>query len=221
MYRKARNKADILSGVDKPVNVSKSRKLARSTVMAVYEDGTEAVRYHDTDVVTFNLDGSVTLDSGGFRTVTTKNRINEYTDLCLYQEKSIWYVGARGKEKHVFHDGITFDAQGELVTEPYEVDNDHISKTKKAIKKFVSLIDSMEELPLPSSGDCIMCMAGIKSCLKDHMKENYLHGSLIYAALKERGCNDPSIYFAMNLRDDIKRALYNYMKRELLPELAR
>ena len=37
-----------------------------------------AVRLHETDVVTFHMDGSVTLDSGGWLTVTTKARMNEF-----------------------------------------------------------------------------------------------------------------------------------------------
>ena len=219
---KDRTKADILSGVEKPVDVKKSRKLARSTVRVVYLDGTEAIRYHDTDVVTFHPNGNVTLDAGGkFRTATTKSRINEHSGLCLHQEKCIWYVGSEQSNKVPFYDGITFDKDGKLVTEVIEPDTDKINKTKKAIKRFVSQIDDLEEIPMPELGDCLLCRAKQTSCLREHIKENYLHGTLIYNALEQKGYQDPIFIMRMNIKDSIKRALYDYMKRALLPELAR
>jgi hypothetical protein len=37
-----------------------------------------AIRLHDTDVVTLHPDGSITLNTGGWYTVTTKDRLNSY-----------------------------------------------------------------------------------------------------------------------------------------------
>lgn len=38
-----------------------------------------AVRYHDTNIVTYHGDGSITLDTGGWETVTTTNRMDMLT----------------------------------------------------------------------------------------------------------------------------------------------
>jgi hypothetical protein len=38
-----------------------------------------AVRYHDTDIVTYYEDGSIILDSGGWATSTTVNRMHHLT----------------------------------------------------------------------------------------------------------------------------------------------
>lgn len=219
MYKEPRNKADLLSQVEKPVK--KSRLIARSTLKLSYEDGSEAIRYHDTDVVTFHPNGNIELDSGGFRTATTKNRINEYTNLSLYQEAGIWYVGMRGNEAEHFYDGITFDSTGQLVGESITPDFDRIKLVKKSIKNFVSRIDRMEEIPMPNGGDCWLCMAGQTSCLKEHIKEGYLHGTLIFKALELKGYPQPALIMAMGVKDTIKRALTDYLKKELLPELAR
>lgn len=219
MYTEPRNKADLLSQVEKPVK--KSRLIARSTLRINYEDGSEAIRYHDTDVVTFHPNGNVELDSGGFRTATTKNRINEHTNLNLYQEAGIWYIGMRGNTPETFYDGITFDSKGVLVGESITPDFDRIKLVKKSIKNFVNKIDRLEEIPMPSAGDCWLCMAGQTSCLKEHIKEGYLHGTLIYKALEMKGYRDPIFIMKMGIRDSIKRALRDYLKRELLPELAR
>jgi hypothetical protein len=54
-----------------------------------------AVRLHDTDVVTLHPDGSYTLDSGGWRTVTTKDRINRYAPVRLYSDKRVWWLRPR------------------------------------------------------------------------------------------------------------------------------
>lgn len=221
MYRAPRTKTDILSKVTKPVK--KSRVLARSTLRINYEDGTEAIRYHDTDVVTFHPNGNVTLDAGGrFRTVTTKNRINEHTNLSLWQEKGIWYVSKPGNwdSAELFYDGITFDKDGNLVSESRTPDMVKIKRLKRAIARFVKKVDSLEQIPMPSTGDCLICMADQKSCLEQHLKEGYLHGTLIYKALEARGFQNPAFIMQCGIKDHIKRALRKYLKSELLPELA-
>jgi hypothetical protein len=64
----------------------------------VYEDGripeerkVIAVRLHSTHVVKFYEDGRVTLHTGGYYTVTTKDRINEFITGCVYQKDHQWY----------------------------------------------------------------------------------------------------------------------------------
>lgn len=52
------------------------------------------VRLHDTDVVTLHPNGSYTLNSGGWRTVTTKDRINRYAPVAVFQRKGQWFVAA-------------------------------------------------------------------------------------------------------------------------------
>src|SRR5439155_16066680 len=50
---------------------------AAATSVTTEPDGTVAVRYHRTDVATLHPDGTVTLRTGGWRTVTTRRRINQ------------------------------------------------------------------------------------------------------------------------------------------------
>ena len=57
----------------------------------------------------------ITLRSGGYRTTTTKSRLNALLrltgrKLSIYQQNFVWYVydGALG-ERVEFHDGITFE----------------------------------------------------------------------------------------------------------------
>lgn len=55
---------------------------------------TVAVNLHDTNIVKFYEDGRITLHTGGWQTVTTKDRINEFISGRVYQKKHAWfYVG--------------------------------------------------------------------------------------------------------------------------------
>lgn len=70
------------------------RKLGNNTYLLRDADGsTLHVRLHNTNIMTFRPDGSVTLHSGGWRTVTTKARMNEYlSGWGISQERGQWYV---------------------------------------------------------------------------------------------------------------------------------
>lgn len=72
-----------------------------------------ALRYHWTDVVTAYQDGRVVLTSGGWRTSTTKERINRYLPVgyVLYQQKKTWWLSTP--------DG-TVEFEDDMVLQPAE-----------------------------------------------------------------------------------------------------
>lgn len=47
---------------------------------------------HATEILTFYEDGSVKLNSGGYRSYTTKERINRYGPVRVYSDKGEWYI---------------------------------------------------------------------------------------------------------------------------------
>jgi hypothetical protein len=49
----------------------------RATAVKRDNDGTLRITYHNTDVVSVDREGRVTLDSGNYRTYTTKLRMNQ------------------------------------------------------------------------------------------------------------------------------------------------
>jgi len=65
-----------------------------ATTLERRDDGSIAVRYHDTDVVTYRPNGVVEFDNGGFTTPTTKARINTYAPAGWYvrQHDYDWYL---------------------------------------------------------------------------------------------------------------------------------
>ena len=84
--------------------------LTKKTATKVESDryGT-VVTYHGTEVVAFNK-REIVLRNGGYRTVTTKRRMNQVSDeFCLgfrvFQKDHDWFVEYRG-ETHEFFDGM-------------------------------------------------------------------------------------------------------------------
>ena len=64
-----------------------------------------AIRLHETDVVTISPDNVYTLNTGGWRTVTTKDRINRYSPAQVWQRNKIWYI-ADGPDELFFEEGM-------------------------------------------------------------------------------------------------------------------
>ena len=75
------------------------------------------VKYHNTVVARLQVTGKITLNSGGYRTATTKVRMNQAlrqwgTDYYVQQVKGVWGIRKymdSGVHARVclFHDGIT------------------------------------------------------------------------------------------------------------------
>lgn len=230
-----RNKTSLLSGCTKEVKASKF--LDRNTLRIQYADGSIAVRLHDTDIITKDVDGNIILDSGGWRTKTTKERMERYGDLRIWQEKGIWMIGCKdlnGENTHTeFYDGIKFSTDLTLLSGEKLSDMSMIEKTKKQISKFVSLI-TRENLPVPDAGDCWFCslrtedgktmgeIANDVEHLKQHINEKYMHGSLLVNAMRERGYNDDQIrtHYSIRVADTFRRAVRTYLQKRLIPNLA-
>mgnify|MGYP005834018917 FL=1 len=91
---------------------TRKRKLANNTYLTVREDGGFGIKLHDTEVVIHYPD-RVVLDSGGWLTVTTKARMNEFTDLRIYQDSYDWFVdGIVSNTSIPFTDGMTIQLGG-------------------------------------------------------------------------------------------------------------
>ena len=86
-----------------------SRKVGNNTYLERIDSDTIGVRLHRTHVVTIHADGRYTLNSGGWRTVTTKSRINHYAPARVTQRAGEWFVRHDGDEVE-FCDGMILSA---------------------------------------------------------------------------------------------------------------
>lgn len=73
-------------------------KIGNNTYIVQDGTGGYAVVLHRTPIVTYRQGGDIVLNSGGYRTATTKARMNEVLppDIRIYQEKYDWFVSAPG-----------------------------------------------------------------------------------------------------------------------------
>jgi hypothetical protein len=118
-------------------------KVARKTWLRCEVTGGEVtyiVRYHDTDIIKIHSDGSYTLNSGGFRTYTTKQRVNKLTPAHVRQTAFKWFVIAGGVG-HDFVDGMKVDSTGWPIDEAQEETE---TANEGESRVFVGQIESVE-----------------------------------------------------------------------------
>ncbi len=232
-------KKEIMQGVESV----KARIVANNTIEYYRGNGDRVIRLHQTDIVTFNANPkgqclqpiSVTLNSGGWQTVTTKERMNRYLPpgISLCQEKSEWKIyrnGASWKDRKLlslYYDGITIDEKTREVIKPKLVDKG-ADRIKKLISSYCKGLKELKELPKPSNGDCFYCLMAVadsgenlgesignKEHLLSHLEEKYYMGSLILNALRWAGYCDPTFIWSMDCRTSIVSAVRRYLKRQL------
>lgn len=206
---------------------SKSRKVANNTYLERRADGDIAVRLHATDVVTFHADGTATLDSGGWLTVTTKARMNDYLPggIVLSSIKGRWYLVYPGHwdsatDTYVkserpavpYSDGITLDLAsldvigGEAAAEAVKLEDSANEAMRKAVAKYVAktTADDIVKAFTHVVGDCMFCAGYFgdehtsdADHLAQHVEEQYVMYSLAKNAVTERGFRYPDVILSM------------------------
>lgn len=174
-----------------------------------------ALRLHNTDIVIYHPDGSQTLHTDGWTTVTTKARMNEALDeFAIYSRKGRWFIARIGLWDMAvpFTEGMTVRADLPLrLSEAEEqriADEDERNRsTRKAIKRYVDAItpERIVEAFENPSGDCWGCMMVAEDgsypmgddCVALHVEEGYFHAHLMLRAIKAKGYRDPQFIMSM------------------------
>ena len=177
-----------------------SRKVGNNTYLKLRDRGVIAVLLHSTDVVRFYPDGCVKLDSGGWKTLTTKDRMNRFSPLSVCSDKGVWYVSDGGGEHDTFTfaDGLTYRPEtGEF--KGVGPDPKETVKLRKRVAKYAKDFVAAfvkGDVPEPSGGDCWCCSmfdrAGATNNadhIKEHIEESYFVSSLLMNAMEEFGAS--------------------------------
>ncbi len=166
-----------------------------------------AVVLHGTDVVTYHKDGSATLNSGGWLTVTTKDRMNGYLGnrARVYSKRGVWFVFTRDGGTFDwdggvrYFDGIRIASDGTILNPPdpklAERKREAEIKMRKRVDRFVDgyMKALTEGMPVPSGGDCWGCSmferAGShdNNHLLSHLTDRYYVPTLLWNAMGDRG----------------------------------
>jgi len=220
-----RTKKDLLSSVE---DFKSAKFIDNNTLEIKYNNGTTSIRLHDTDIVTMKGKNFI-LNSGGWRTPTTKERINKFAPVRLYQNKGLWYLS----EGQLFYDNCIVNSEGKLISKPIKINEKKIDLLKKQISNYCKLI-TKDNLPVPSSGDCWFCSMQTENKkslgdatnnndhLIEHLKEKYLHGSILVNAMREYGYNDNQIgfHYQIKVHDTFRRAVRRYLQKRLISNIA-
>jgi hypothetical protein len=177
------------------LEVTSSRKLANNTLAGITADGANFVLLHKTVVFHEDKRGRVTLNSGGWKTVTTKDRISSALksynrkrgcNWSLVQNRGAWYLSPDGywdgKDNWVpFEDGIqlhykrgipkTWQTSG---ARKAAADKRVLAMIDRYITKCGKVLDKDGHFPEPSGGDCwycYMCEVGSGKPLGDAIKD--------------------------------------------------
>jgi hypothetical protein len=192
------------------------------------------IKLHNTVVVEILSGDKYILNTGGWQTVTTKDRINNYSPARLWQQKSIWYINTEDSQKIAYEDGMKIDKNGnptDLKTRLKKLDKIQ-SKNKKLDKILKKYIDGFcqlikdKKLKDPSGGDCWFCCmfnTDDTNHLFSHFKENYFVPSLLLNAFKEAGYAEPGFiwHFCKNGESyHARSALRKYFKKRRMSLLA-
>ena len=216
-----------------------SRKLENNTYLQRRGDNI-AVKLHNTDVVTFAPNGDVVLDSGGWLTSTTKDRMNKYLpgpgggSAHVWQKNGRWFCG-----DVAYADGMVIHADG-TVTGYGEVVSVSVDKAfKRRVSAYAKLCADSLPVDPPGPGDCWYCCmttddgkslgekVGDTRHLESHMTEGYVVPSLVYNALCSCGFKpERNIQFAEAFgatgsswglactRIDVHRCVYRYILKQ-------
>ena len=76
-------------------NNRSKRKIDNNTTGYIEYDGSVSIELHSTKVVVLYPNGLVKLQTGGWMTPTTKDRMNRYSPVRVTQRKGDWYVTLR------------------------------------------------------------------------------------------------------------------------------
>ncbi len=217
----------------------KSRKVANNSYLCMTEGerdreghpgqrGTIAYKLHETYVVLYHHNGSVELNSGGWRTVTTKDRINRCLrdygprEYRVCSDRGVWYLYRDGIAVAGFADGMVIHPDGSLNgvddTVAKHASNDRLNKLLGRYLRGLTP-EVVARAIADDGGDCFYCK-GIVSDAKlvngklvvagpsestdhlwDHLEERYYMYTLFANAVLAARHGSPSAVWAMIVAD--------------------
>lgn len=112
--------AQMLDGVE---YVGTAKKLGYNLCVFTAPNGDKVIRHCRTNIVRRSPEGNYTLNSGGYRTLTTKKHINEHAPVLLYQRKAEWFLAGRTNDGAYdngvaipFQDGVVVNQHGVVIS---------------------------------------------------------------------------------------------------------
>ncbi len=209
-------KKEIMSGVDGEFTSAKI--LTGNTVEYTRPSGARVIRFHNTDIMEFRPNGDVEFNSGGWQTVTTKDRMRRFgPDIGLHQEKRVWWVHEPvpptvpatwqnrwewiRENRMAWKDGLIRHPDGTITGAGRPPSPALVKQIKAYAKGFAAALP----VELPDGGNCWFCALRSEDGktmgehgnnvdhLLSHVQEKYYVPALLWNILVKRGCDPHGI----------------------------
>lgn len=125
-----------------------SYKLAHVTTGIRYKNGDWSIKHYATQIIQVH-EGLITLNGGGYRSETTKDRLNFYLKLKgieITEENGIWNISFNN-DSTLFYDGIIVGGPDNFDLSNCVFDTDTIHKRDKVLQYLESEIKEYQVLP--------------------------------------------------------------------------
>jgi hypothetical protein len=155
-----------------------NRPIANNTRVIRRAENMIAIRLHNTDIITFYENGAIGLNSGGWKTVTTKDRMTRFTprNIGVSSDRGVWYVVVQSDPDHplwddsnpryLFEDGMHILPDGKVYDQNLKSIEVYDKEKAKELNRCVNKIQRFSrELvkrffdgrSIPGPGDCFYC----------------------------------------------------------------
>jgi len=178
-----------------------SRKIGNNTYLKRRGSGI-AVLLHNTDILLYTEGKSIILDSGGWKTPTTKDRMNEWLPMGygISQAKGVWFLHTPTRGTFIYQDGMRIGPYGAIYGDGKQKEYKRVQKETKAIQAYAKAFAAKMvkgEIPPPDAGDCWYCLmrdkegkslgelSRDKGHIREHIKEKYYVPSLLRNAMEK------------------------------------
>jgi hypothetical protein len=132
-----------------------------------------AVRLHQTDILTFKPDGSIILDTGGWETKVTKDRMNEYLPQGgVGSTRGVWTVSS-GNVEYFYEDGMAINPDGTIDGQPTFAER--LGKiVGREINTYDALIKAIQELSIDEMTKVWKRCKNNRTLLAMHCRKEFL-----------------------------------------------
>lgn len=183
------------------------RKVDNNTYEWTDNAGDKHIRLHHTDIITHRYDGDVVLDTGGWKTPTTKDRINKFAPVSVYQQDGEWFV-TQGNVTVMFYDGMVLTS-GCLRSEDHAPDPNSVTRIQFAnlLKTFTRRFDITTHADYDDCAKCLTLMEYTTPELRaippgdpiwqhviNHVCDGYVSTSTVLLSLKWAGYNTDTVH---------------------------
>lgn len=210
-----RRKADILSSAPAVT----ARFVARNTVEWTDARGARRIRLYDTDILTFDPDGRIKVNTGGFNTATTRNRLNRFAPpgFRFWSRNGILHCSVPGKTSAVhFRERLEIGKRGAVLCDSTD---EQLKRDRRLIDSYMAKIKRMGEIPRPNGEDPWIYPDPVtlkypEDVVRAWLREKYVFGSLVVAAGRYAGLTDKGIsYFMFDGSDaTTRRRIRRYLR---------